>query len=64
VQAATFGSRARADAAARTLGGKITPAGQLFRVRVGPFATQAEADAALAKVKRAGYGDARIQHTD
>jgi rare lipoprotein A len=34
--------------------------GIAVRVRSGPFATQAEADAALAKARRSGYADARI----
>lgn len=60
VQAAAFSSRERADAAAKALGGAVTPAGRLFRVRVGPLASTAEAAAALAKVKAAGYADARV----
>jgi len=60
VQAAAFSTRERADGAARKLGGSVTPAGRLFRVRVGPFASTAQADAALAKVRAAGYADARI----
>ena len=64
VQAAAFSTQSRAAAAAKAIGGQVTSAGQLFRVRVGPFPTQAEAEAALAKVRRSGYGDARIQHTD
>jgi len=34
--------------------------GGLTRVRLGPFASQADASAALAQVRAAGYGDARL----
>jgi len=61
VQVAAFSTRARADAAAHAIGGAIEPAGKLFRMRLGPLATRAEAEAALAKARRAGYSDARIQ---
>jgi rare lipoprotein A len=60
VQAAVFSTKARADAAAATLGGTVTPAGKLWRVRVGPHGSTAAAQAALAKVKAAGYADARV----
>lgn len=64
VQAAAFSSRERAEAAASKLGGRVESAGNLFRVRVGPYTTRAEAEAALAKVRRAGYSDARIQRAN
>lgn len=63
VQAAAFSTRERADAAARALGGSVSSAGKLWRVRVGPLASTASADAALAKVKAAGYADARVVRT-
>lgn len=61
VQVATMSTGARAEAVARATGGAVSPAGRLWRVRMGPFATRAEADAALAKARRAGYADARVQ---
>jgi rare lipoprotein A len=64
VQAGAFSSRERAKAVAAAVGGTVAPAGRLFRVRIGPFATQAEADAALAKARTAGYSEARIQRAD
>jgi rare lipoprotein A len=64
VQVAAFSARDRADAAAKKLGAQVVQSGQVWRVRMGPFATQAEAQAALAKAKAAGYSDARIQRTD
>ena len=60
VQAAAFASRANADRAAKALGGFVTSAGRLFLVRTGPFASRGQADAALAKVRAAGYSDARV----
>ena len=64
VQVAAFSVRERADVVAKKLGAQVVQSGQLWRVRMGPFATQADAQAALAKAKAAGYSDARIQRTD
>lgn len=63
VQAGTFASRANAERAAKTLGGFVSTSGAMFRVRTGPFATRAQADVALAKVRAAGYSDARVTTT-
>ena len=60
VQAAAFSTADRARRAASALDGDVTQAGQYFRVRTGPFATRGEAEASLAKVRAAGYSDARI----
>ena len=60
VQAATFSTQDRADRAAVALGGAVSPAGNFFRVRTGPFPTRAAAEASLANVRAAGYSDARI----
>lgn len=60
VQAAAFSSKANAERAAGKLGGFVTPAGRLFRVRTGPYATRGQAEAALAKVRAAGYSDAQV----
>lgn len=64
VQVGAFSSRTAAAAVAARVGGAVSPAGRLFRVRIGGFATAAEAGAALAKAKAAGYSEARIQHAD
>jgi len=61
VQAGAYSTSDRATHVAYVLGGKVSPAGHLFRVRTGPFATHSEAEASLAKVRAAGYTDARIQ---
>lgn len=60
IQAAAFSSKANAERAARAIGGFVTEAGRLYRVRTGPFATRGQAEAALAKVRAAGYSDARV----
>lgn len=64
VQVAAFSIQASANTVASKLGGQASTAGRLWRVRLGPFATRAEAEAALAKAKGAGYSDARIQRAD
>lgn len=64
VQVGAFSARPRADAVAGKLGGVVSPAGQLWRVRLGPFSSPAEASAALAKARGAGYSDARILRAD
>lgn len=60
VQVAAFANRASADATAKKVGGTVSAAGKLWRVRIGPFATRTEAGAAQAKVRKAGFGDAQI----
>jgi rare lipoprotein A len=60
VQVAAFSTKARADAAATKVGGSVSAAGNLWRVRIGPFADEAAAKNALAKAKAEGFGDARV----
>lgn len=60
VQAAAFSNQSNAQKAASALGGYVQPAGKFFRVRVGPFISRGQADAALAKVLAAGYSDAIV----
>lgn len=60
IQAAAFSSKANADRAAGALGGFVSRTGRFYRVRTGPFATRGQAEAALAKVRAAGYSDARV----
>lgn len=61
VQAAAFSSKANAERLANQLeGGFVMQAGSYYRVRVGPYATRGQAEAALAKVRAAGYSDARV----
>ena len=60
VQAAAFSVADRATKVASALGGEVTRSGSYYRVRTGPFATRSAAEASLAKVRAAGYRDARI----
>ncbi len=60
VQAGAFSTADRAKKVASAVGGSVSRSGKLFRVRTGPFGSRAQAEASLAKVKAAGYSDARI----
>jgi rare lipoprotein A len=60
VQAAAMSTLDRAQKVAGAIGGSVSRAGRYFRVRTGPFASRAQAEASLAKVRAAGYSDARI----
>ncbi len=64
IQIGAFSDKARAEKAAARSGGVVSPAGKLWRVRIGPFATQAQADAALAKARAAGNSEARVQRAN
>ena len=63
VQAGAYSVKANAQGVARKLGARIDPAGNLWRVRMGPFVNTADAEAALAKARAAGY-TARIQRAE
>ncbi|MGB3791731.1 MAG: septal ring lytic transglycosylase RlpA family protein [Sphingopyxis granuli] len=60
VQVAAFSTEARAAAAAKTVGGTVSRAGKLWRVRIGPFASDGEAQGALGKAKAKGFRDAVV----
>lgn len=60
VQAAAFSSAERARNVAGQLNGNVSKAGRFYRVRTGPFASRGEAESSLAKVRAAGYSDAKI----
>ena len=60
VQVAALSSRWKAQQVARQIGGGIQPVGTLFRVRKGPYASEAAARAALGPLAAKGYRDARI----
>ena len=64
VQVGAFSNHANATAAASKVAGSVITAGKLWRVRMGPYVTEAQAKAALAKARSAGYSDARIQRAD
>ena len=62
VQVAAFSSRSRADALARKLGANVAASadGRLFRVRYGPYPSEAEAERGLVAAKARGYPQARV----
>lgn len=62
VQIAAFSTRARADDRARKMGARVATSsdGRLFRVRFGPFVTEAEGQRALADAQKRGYPQARL----
>ena len=64
VQVGAYSVKANAAVVAQRLGGRLSAAGKLWRVRMGPFSSPDKAEAALAKAKSAGYSDARIQRAD
>lgn len=59
VQVAALSSPERAQALAQKLRGFVKAGGGLYRVQLGPFATEAAAERARAEAVRAGFGDAR-----
>jgi rare lipoprotein A len=61
VQVGAFGDQARAQGVATRVGAHLSSAGKLWRVRMGPYSTQSDAQAALAKARAAGYTEARLQ---
>lgn len=62
VQIASFASRGRAESLARSLGGQVGPSpdGRLFRVLMGPYASEAAARGELASMRRRGYSGAML----
>ncbi len=62
VQLASYSNRGRADQLARSLGATVQASsdGALYRVRFGPYATEAEAQRGLATAQQRGYPQARI----
>jgi rare lipoprotein A len=64
VQVAAFSSKDRANLAAKKLGGTVSPSGALFRVRLGPFASEAAARTAVNQAAAKGYPGGRIMAND
>lgn len=62
VQVAAFSSKSRADALARQIGASVSASsdGRLFRVRFGPYSSEAEAQRGLATARQKGHSQARI----
>lgn len=61
VQVGAFSTESRANAAAKSVGGHVSKTGKLWRVRMGPFASDAEARSALGAAKAKGFRDAFVQ---
>ena len=64
VQVGAFSVRQRAATVAAELGGQLVAGRGIWRVRIAGLSSRAAAEAALAKARRAGYRDARIQQGD
>ena len=64
VQVATFSSKNNAIRAADDLAGFVVVSNGYYRVRTGPYADRGEANAALAKARKAGYTDAFVDTSD
>lgn len=60
VQVGAYGDRMRADTLAEQLGGSVDTAGNIYRVRIGPYFDESLALAALARTQGQGYQDARL----
>lgn len=60
VQVAAFSSRERAEAAARRIGANAHLLGDLWRVRYGPYPSEAAARAGVERAAASGFPDARI----
>ena len=60
IQVAALGNRDKAEEVAEFVAGRVEQAGALWRVRMGPYKSEAEATSALAQVRSDGYQDARL----
>jgi rare lipoprotein A len=60
IQVAAFSSEARAQSAARSVGGTVQRAGSVWRVRKGPYVSESAARENLGAVAAKGYRDARV----
>lgn len=64
VQVAAFSSQTRAEALARRIGAGASRAGNLWRVRLGPYPTQAAAQQGVHQAAAKGFENARIMAND
>jgi len=64
VQIAAFSSAQRAEAVASRLDAQIVPGGGFWRVRLGPYANQSEAQAAVQRAAGKGFENGRIMVID
>jgi rare lipoprotein A len=66
VQIAAFGSKARADSLAKSIGAVVMPNADrsIWRVRYGPYADEDAAQVGLAQAKARGYDNASVMRAD
>jgi rare lipoprotein A len=64
VQVGAFSSQARADALAKSLGARVDAGGGIWRVRLGPYATQQAAQAGVRLAAAKGFENSRIMAND
>jgi rare lipoprotein A len=64
VQVGAYSSQSRADALAKSLGGRVEPAGGVWRVRLGPYATKQAAQAGVRTAAGKGFENATIIAND
>jgi len=64
VQVAAFSSRARAEAAAKRIGARAVQGGGVWRVRFGPYPTEAAARDGVQRAAAKGFAGARIVAND
>ncbi len=64
VQLGAFASEANAREAANSVAGQVSMAGKYWVARMGPFASKTDTDAALAKARAAGYGEAIVRRVN
>lgn len=60
VQIGSFADQGNAEAMAAAAEAGLAEAGDVWRVRYGPFASRADADAALGQIRNKGYPQARV----
>lgn len=60
VQIGAFSGKDRAEGMAKRAGARVDPVGSLYRVRLGPYRSEAEANEALRAVHAKGYPEARL----
>jgi rare lipoprotein A len=60
VQLGAFSGKDRAESMAKRAGARVDPVGSLYRVRFGPYRSEAEAKEALRSIHAKGYPEARI----
>ncbi|SEJ41044.1 rare lipoprotein A [Sphingobium sp. AP50] len=64
VQVGAYSSQSRADALAKSLGGRVEAAGGVWRVRLGPYTTKQAAQASVRTAAGKGFENATIMAND